>query len=320
MYRNVKIFSGEASKKLSNDICISYDGKPVDKSEKIKFSDGEFIVTIQDTVRGCDAFVIQSLNQPTENIFELLLMGDALKRASADEIIAVIPYMGFARQDRKCAPREPIGAKLLANLIQAAGFTRIVTLDLHSDQQQAFFDIPVDHLSSNYIFIPFLKKSNIQNLVICAPDVGASKKAKFIADKLHVDLVICHKYRSGANQISEMKLIGDVTGKNVVIVDDIVDTAGTLCKSAEMLMNMGASSVRAMITHPVLSGDAYKNIGESKLTELIVTDTIPLKTEDDSLTVTERIGLKKIKTQTIAELFANTMVRINKHESISTLF
>jgi ribose-phosphate pyrophosphokinase len=261
---------------------------------------------LEESVRGAYVFIIQSTFTPADNLLELLLMIDAARRASAYKIAAVIPYFGFARQDRKDKPRVAIGAKLIANLIQNAGADRIITMDLHADQIQGFFDIPVDHLYSSSIFVPFINSLNLDNLVIASPDIGGSKRANTYSHFLHVPMVICHKYREKANVVSEMTVIGDVKGKNVIIVDDIIDTAGTLTKAADLMMSQGALSVRAFITHPVLSGPAYDRIVNSQLTELYVTDTIPLKKTHE-----------KIKVLTVADLFADVLQRVATNQSIS---
>ena len=259
---------------LAEKIAEAY-GTKLGNVEIMRFSDGEFQGSFEQTLRGAELFLIQSTMAPTENLFELLLMVDAAKRASAHSINAVIPFYGFARQDRKDKPRVAIGAKMIANLLMAAGVDRIITIDLHADQIQGFFDIPVDHLFASSIFIPYLKSLNIDNnIVMASPDTGGTKRANAYSKFLDCDMAICYKQRSKPNQISNMVLIGDVKGKDVVLVDDIVDTAGTLCKSAELMINAGARSVRAMCTHGVFSGKAYENIDNSALDELIVTDTI----------------------------------------------
>ncbi len=274
----VKIFSCSASKPLAEKIAASY-GQKLGAVELQKFSDGEFTTVFNETVRGCDVFIIQSTIPPADNIFELLLMIDAAKRSSAHKIIAVIPYFGWARQDRKDQPRVAIGAKMVANLLEAAGVDRIMTMDLHADQIQGFFEIPVDHLFASSLFAPYLKSLNLKDLIIAAPDAGGSKRASAYAKYLHTDLALCYKQRKKANEISSMTIIGDVKGKDVVIIDDMVDTAGTLSKSAQLFMEHGAKSVRAICTHGVLSGPAYERIENSVLEELIITDTIPLKQE-----------------------------------------
>jgi ribose-phosphate pyrophosphokinase len=254
-------------------------------------------------------FIIQSTFPPAENLFELLLMIDAAKRASARQIIAVIPYMGFARQDRKDKPRVAIGAKLVANLLHTAGATRVMTMDLHADQIQGFFDVPVDHLYSSSIFIPYIQTLNLPNLTMAAPDMGGSKRANAYAKYLNANMAICYKERKVHNKVENMTLIGDVEGRDVVLVDDIIDTAGTITKAADMIMERGATSVRAFCTHPVLSGNAYERIEASQLTELVVTDTIPLHRQSS-----------KIKVLSVAELFADVVSKVHNYESISSNF
>jgi len=304
----VKLFSGSNSHYLSEKIAKSY-GEPLGKVAFFRFSDGEFQASYEETVRGNDVFIIQSTFPPTDNLFEILQMIDAAKRASAHQIIAVIPYFGYARQDRKDKPRVAIGAKLVANLLSAAGATRIITMDLHADQIQGFFDFPVDHLYGSSIFIPYLKNLNIPNLVIAAPDMGGTKRAYAYAKHLNTDIAICYKQRSKANVVDSMTLIGEVEGRNIVLVDDLIDTGGTLAKAADMMIDRGAKSVRAVCTHPVLSGKAYETIENSKITELIVTDTIPLKRESD-----------KIKVLSVADLFANVLHSVHSFKSISSHF
>jgi len=316
--RKVRIFSATATKTLGEKISNKFDKQPLNKSTRLNFSDGEFIAYLDETVRGTDAFVIQSTTPPTDNLFELLLLGDAMKRASATERIAVIPYFGFARQDRKDKPRVPIGAKLVADMIETAGFTRVVTIDLHADQIQGFFNIPVDHLSASYVFVPYVKSLGLDNLIFASPDVGGTKRTKVFSDLFDTDMVICHKTRPAPNQVGEMKLIGDVKGKDVIIVDDMVDTAGTLTKAANIMKEAGANSVRAMITHPVLSGGAYYNIQQSALVELITTDTIPLRDkknfpEYDELT-------KKITVLSVDDMLAKAINNINTFESLNSSF
>lgn len=304
----IKIFSGRASKHLSEQIAASY-GIPLGDVNVMEFSDGEFQPSFEETVRGQDVFIIQSTMPPSDNLFELLLMVDAAKRASARKIIAVIPYFGFARQDRKDKPRVAIGAKLVANMLMAAGVDRLMTMDLHADQIQGFFEVPVDHLFASTIFFPELEKLNNGNLIMAAPDAGGAKRANSYAKKLNTSLAICHKQRKVANEIAEMTVIGDVRGKDVILIDDMVDTAGTLTKAADLFMENGANSVRAFCTHAVLSGPAFERIEKSKLTELIVTDTIPLKQKSD-----------KIRVLTVADLFADIIRRMVKNESISSHF
>ncbi len=308
MHSSVKIFSGTKSVYLAEKIAESYDKKLGDLTIQ-KFSDGEFQPVINESVRGAYVFLVQSTFAPSDNLMELLLMIDAARRASAGYITAVIPYFGFARQDRKDKPRVAIGSKLVANLLTTAGANRVMTMDLHAPQIQAFFDIPVDHLDSSAVFIPYIEKLKIENLIFAAPDVGSTNRVREVAKYFEVDMVICDKQRKRANEIASMTVIGDVTGKNVVLIDDICDTAGTLCKSAAMLMSKGALSVRAFCTHPVLSGSAYENIENSVLEELVVCDTIPLKKE-----------CRKIKVLSTADLFAVAIRNTFENKSISSLF
>jgi len=314
----VKIFSGSNTKSLGESVAQAYHKTSLNKTKFTRFSDGEFIVSIDETVRGTNTYVIQSTSQPTDNLFELLMMGDALKRASAKNRVAVIPYMGFARQDKKDQPRVPIGMKMVADMIETAGFTRVLAIDLHVDQIQGFFNIPVDHLSASYVFIPYVKSLNLDNLIFASPDVGGTKRAKKFADAFNTDLVICHKTRPQANIVGEMKLIGDVKGKNVIIIDDICDTAGTLSKAANLIKESGALSVRAMITHPVLSGGAYNNIEKSVLCELITTDTIPLRDEKEFVDYEK--STKKITILSVDKMLANIINKINNNESVSSIF
>jgi ribose-phosphate pyrophosphokinase len=274
-----------------------------------QFSDGEFQPCFEETVRGGRVFLINSTNPPAENLFELLQLIDAAKRASAKHITAVIPYYGYARQDRKDKPRVPIGAKLVANLLNAAGATRIMTMDLHADQIQGFFEVPVDHIYSSSLFLPDIEKLNLENLTIASPDMGGSKRANAYGNQLSAEVVICYKQRKKANVIDKMTVIGDVKDRNVVLLDDMIDTGGTLVKAADMLMEEGARSVRAYCTHPVLSGNAYERIENSALQELVVTNTIPLRQETD-----------KIRVISIANLFAQVMKKVHNHESISGHF
>ncbi len=304
----VKLFSGQYSKYLAEKIA-DYYGYSLGKYELLRFSDGEMQPTIEESVRGSYTFFIQSTAAPADNLLELLLLIDTAKRASADYITAVIPYFGYARQDRKDKPRVPISAKMIANLLEAAGANRIMTMELHADQIQGFFDIPVDHLKSNAIFVPYLDGLDKETTVFAAPDVGGVKRARNYANHFKCDLVICDKYRRRANEIAGMTVIGDVQGKDVILVDDLADTAGTLCKAAEALVQKGAVSVRAICTHPVLSGKAYENIEASHLTELIVTDTLPLKRTSP-----------KIKVLSSAKLFAHAIRNTHEHRSISALF
>ena len=304
----VKIFAGRASEYLANQIAESY-GVSLGNVKVLEFSDGEFQPSFEETVRGQDVFIVQSTMPPSDNLFELLLMVDAAKRASARKIITVIPYFGFARQDRKDKPRVAIGAKLVANMLMAAGVDRLITMDLHADQIQGFFEFPVDHLFASTIFYPEIEKLNTGNLIMAAPDAGGAKRANSYAKKLDVGLALCHKQRQKANEVATMTVIGDVTGKDVVLVDDMCDTAGTLTKAADLFMEKGAKSVRAFCTHAVLSGPAYDRINESNITELIVTDTIPLKQKSD-----------KIRVISSADLFSDVIRRLVNNQSISSHF
>ena len=308
MARQVKIFSGTTSRYLADQIADCY-GSPLGEVSVVRFSDGEFSPSFDESVRGCDVFIIQSTFAPTDNLFELLLLVDAAKRASAHYITAVIPYFGFARSDRKDKPRVAIASKLVANLLATAGVTRIMTMDLHAPQIQGFFDVPVDHLDASSIFVPYIKSLNLPNLIMCAPDMGGVHRSRSYAQFFSADMVIIDKHRKRANEIEGMQLIGDVAGKDVVLVDDIVDTAGTLTKAAAMLMDKGASTVRAFCTHAVLSGQAIERIEKSMLTELCVCDTIPLRRESS-----------KIKQLPTAALFAKCIQRVYAYESISSLF
>lgn len=304
----VKIFSGRATTYLAEKIAHAY-GEPLGTVNYQQFSDGEMSPFIGESVRGHDVFIVQSTFAPAENFMELLLMIDAAKRASALNVNVIIPYFGYARQDRKDKPRVAIAAKLIANLLSAAGANRIMTCDLHADQIQGFFDIPVDHLDGNYIFVPYLKSLGLDNIMFATPDVGGIKRARSFAKFFGADLAVCDKYRKEANKIESMRLIGEVEGKNVILVDDLVDTAGTICKAAGLLKENGAKTVRAICTHPVLSGSAYENIEKSALEEIVVSDTIPLKQTS-----------AKIRVLTVSDLFAKAIRKIHDHESISSLF
>lgn len=306
----VKIIAGSSSQFLGEGIAKAF-GNEMGKVIIQRFSDGEFAPSIEETVRGKDVIIVQSTFPPSDNLMELLLLIDAAKRASAKRIIAIMPYFGFARQDRKDKPRVPIGAKLVANLLTAAGVNRVITMDLHAEQIQGFFEVPVDHLYASTLFVPLLQQMNIENLVMAAPDTGGTKRANAYAKALGCDLAICYKQRKVANQIESMTVIGDVKGKNVVIVDDMIDTAGTLCKAAEMMLENGALSVRAICTHPVLSGQAYERIEGSQLTEVIVSDSIPLK--DD-------VMKNKIKVVSTAQLFGDVLHNLIENKSISDHF
>jgi len=293
---------------LGKKIAASY-GIPLGNVITSTYSDGEFQPSFEESVRGTRVFLIGSTNPGPENLMELLLMLDAAKRASARHITAVIPYFGWARQDRKDKPRVPIAAKLVAKMLETAGATRIITMDLHADQIQGFFEKPVDHMFASTIFLPYLRSLNLDNLTIASPDMGGSKRAYAYSKALESDVVICYKQRAKANVISHMELIGDVTGKNVVLVDDMVDTAGTLTKAADLMMERGALSVRAICTHPILSGNAYERLENSKLEELIVTDSIPVSQESS-----------KIRVLSCAYLFADVMTKVHQNESISSKF
>jgi ribose-phosphate pyrophosphokinase len=303
-----KIFSGTGSHKLTEQICKRYGAQP-GKVNIQRFSDGEISPVFLESVRGDYIFLVQSTCSPAENLMELLLMIDAARRASAYKVIAVIPYYGYARQDRKDRPRVAIGSKLVANMLVAAGADRIITMDLHAPQIQGYFDIPVDHLDSHAVFIPYIENLRLENLTFAAPDVGATNRIREIASYFNAEMVICDKHRKRANEIASMVVIGDVTGKDIVIIDDICDTGGTLAKSAGLLKEKGARSVRALITHPVLSGKAYENIENSELEELIVCDTIPIKKETS-----------KIKMISVAELFAVAIRNAFENKSITSLF
>ncbi|MFM6949052.1 ribose-phosphate pyrophosphokinase [Aquirufa sp. ROCK2-A2] len=304
----VKIFSGSASNYLAKEIA-KYYGKDLGAATTLRFSDGEMSPSFDESVRGCDVFIIQSTFPTSDNLMELLLMIDAARRASAHYVTAVMPYFGYSRQDRKDRPRVGIGAKLIANLLTAAGADRLMTIDLHAGQIQGFMDFPVDHLEGNAIFVPYLKSLNLEKIIFASPDVGGVVRTRNMAKFFNAEMVICDKHRKRANEIASMQLIGNVEGADVILVDDLIDTGGTLCKAAQLIMEKGAKSVRAVVTHPVLSGNAYENISNSVLTELLVTDTIPQKQACD-----------KIKVLSVAELFAKAIGRIRDHESISSLF
>ncbi len=308
MEPSVKIFSGTGSQHLAAKIAQRF-GISIGKVNIQKFSDGEFQPVFLESIRGDYVFLVQSTFAPSDNLMELLLMIDAVKRASAYKIIAVMPYYGYARQDRKDKPRVAIGSKLVATLLEAAGANRVITMDLHAPQIQAFFDIPVDHLDSSAIFIPYIQQLNLENLTFAAPDVGSTNRVREIASYFNAEMVICDKHRKRANEIASMVVIGDVADRNVILIDDICDTGGTLAKSAGLLREKGAKSVRALCTHPVLSGNAYQNIENSVLEELVVCDTIPLKQQSP-----------KIKVLSVADLFAIAIRNAYENKSITSLF
>lgn len=304
----IKLISGRSSAALAS-VIASKMGLTLCDVTVNQFSDGEFQPVINDSIRGNHVFIIQSTCQPSDNLIELLMLIDACKRASAKYVSVVMPYYGYARQDRKDRPRVSIASKLVANLIVAAGASRVMTLDLHADQIQGFFDIPLDHLFGSSVFLSHVNNLKLDNLCMAAPDVGSTKRTRYYAQQFNCDMVICDKYRKRHNEVAEMTLIGDVKDKNVVLVDDIIDTGNTLCKAADLIMSKGAKSVRAMCTHPVLSGKAYENIKNSALTEIYVTDSIPLTQE-----------LDKIKIVTIADLFARAIENTFEYKSIHSLF
>src|SRR6186713_1257862 len=308
MDSNAKLFSGTGSKYLAEKIARKF-GEPLGKVNIQRFSDGEIYVEFKESIRGRFVFLIQSTFSPSDNLLELLLMIDAARRASAYKVIAVIPYYGYARQDRKDKPRVAIGSKLVANMLVAAGADRVITMDLHAPQIQGYFDIPVDHLDSSAIFIPYIENLKLENLTFAAPDVGSANRIREIASYFNAEMVICDKHRKRANEISSMVVIGDVTDRDVVLIDDICDTGGTLAKSAALLMEKGAKSVRALITHPVLSGKAYENLQNSVLEELVVCDTITIRKESP-----------KIKVISVAELFAVAIRNAFENKSITSLF
>lgn len=307
--KNIAIFAGSASLDLAGKIAEAL-GMNLGDMQVEHFADGEFSVYYKDSIRGKDVFLVQSTYPSSDNLMELLLMVDAAKRASAHYIAAVIPYFGWARQDRKDKPRVSIGAKLMADLLSTAGVTRVITMDLHADQIQGFFNVPVDHLYASMVFIDYLRKtSDLENTVIATPDVGGAKRANSYAKFLGVPMVICHKSRAKANEVAEMTIIGDVTGKDVILVDDIVDTAGTICKAADLMMSNGARSVRAVASHAVLSDPATERINASSLKEMIFTDSIPLRKQSDKLHIVS-----------VAKVFAEAINRVINHESISILY
>ncbi len=305
---SVKIFSGSESLYLSENIAKAY-GKPLGKMTLQRFSDGEMSPFFEESVRGCDVFLVQSTFPPADNLMELILMIDAARRASAKYVTVVMPYFGYARQDRKDKPRVAIAAKVVANLLSSVGADRLMTCDLHAGQIQGFFDFPVDHLNGSAVFVPYVESLQLDNLVFAAPDVGGVGRARNYAKMFNADMVVCDKHRKRANEIASMQVIGDVEGANVILVDDIIDTGGTICRAAEIIKEKGAKSVRAVCTHPLLSGKAHENLEHSVLEDVAVTNTIPLRRES-----------KKIKVLNVAQLFATAIRRVHEYESISSLF
>ena len=302
------VFSGTKSRYLAEKICSSL-GCPLGNMNITHFADGEFSVSYEESIRGSHVFLVQSTFPNSDNLMELLLMIDAAKRASAKSIVAVIPYFGWARQDRKDKPRVSIGAKLVADMLSVAGIDRLITMDLHADQIQGFFDIPVDHLYASSVFLPYIQSLNLDELVIATPDVGGSKRANTFSKYLGVPLVLCNKQRLKPNEVAAMQIIGDVEGKNVILVDDMVDTAGTISKSADLMMANGAKSVRAMASHCVMSDPASERVDESALTEIVFTDSISYHGSS-----------KKVKQLSIADIFAETIRRVVNNESISSQY
>ena len=307
-FNPIKIFAGSKSKALAEKVAKFY-GRDLGAYTLRTFSDGELSPSFDESIRGCDVFLIQSTHQPADGLMELLLMVDAARRASVHSVTVVIPYFGYARQDRKDKPRVPIAAKMIANLLVAAGADQLMTLDLHAGAIQGFFDIPVVHLEGTSVFVPYIKTLNLENIVVASPDVGGAARARNFAKFFNADIVLCDKHRKRANEIASMQIIGEVKDANVVLIDDLIDTGGTICKAAELILSKGAKSVRALCTHPVMSGDAHERIRNSVLEELIVTDSIPLREENE-----------KIRVLSVAELFAKAIGRIRDHESISSLF
>lgn len=309
-HHQIKLFSTRNSNYLAEQISTNF-GKALGNAQVLKFSDGEFQPAYNESIRGCTVFIICSTFPPADNLMELLLMIDAAKRASAHKVVAVIPYFGLARQDRKDRPRVPIGAKLSANLLHAAGVDRVMTMDLHADQIQGFFDVPVDHLYASGVFVPYLKSLKLENLSVAAPDMGGAKRANAYSHYLEAPMIISHKQRDKPNSVGKMTAIGKVEGRNILILDDMIDTAGTICKAADTLMEMGALSVRAAVTHPVLSGPAYDRINASSLQEVIVTDSIPLRSDVDT---------SKFTVLSVAKIFADAIGRVSDYREISSMF
>ena len=308
MASKAMIFSGRATKYLAEKIAESY-GIALGNVVVTDFSDGEFQPSFEENIRGRDVFIVQSTFPPADNLLELLMLIDAARRASAKTIVAVIPYFGLARQDRKDKPRVSVASKLVANLLTAAGVQRIITIDLHADQIQGFFDVPVDHIYASSIFTNYILSMNLPNLIMASPDTGGTRRAAAYAKHLNTGFVICYKQRSKPNEIAQMDLVGDVKGKNVIIMDDIIDTAGSITKAGNLIMEKGASSVRAFCTHPVFSGEAYEKLENSAFEEIVVSDTIPLKKQLDKITVLST-----------ADLFAEVIKRALKTKSISSLY
>ncbi|MDR1056741.1 MAG: ribose-phosphate pyrophosphokinase [Prevotellaceae bacterium] len=306
----IKFFSGRKTLYLARKIAKSF-GTKLGKSSVTKFKDGEFQPSYDESVRGSTVFIIQSTFPPTDNLFELLLMIDAAKRASAYKIVAVIPYFGWARQDRKDKPRVSIGARMVADMLSASGVDRVMTMDLHADQIQGFFSVPVDHIYASTEFFPYIQGLKLENLAVAAPDMGGAKRANAYSRILNCPMIICYKSREKANEVSQMTAIGDIKGKNIIILDDMIDTGGTITKAADMMKEKGALSVRAIATHPILSGQAYDNIARSALSEVIVTDTVPLR---------KGVDTSKIKVISIANLFADVINKVYNYESISSKF
>lgn len=304
----IKIFAGSRSQEMGEKIAKNLNLE-LGKVTTDIFADGEFRPKLDESVRGCVVFIVQSTNQPTDNFMELLLLIDAAKRASAYKVVAVIPYFGWARQERKTCPREAIGAKLVTNMFEASGVDRIMTMDLHTGAIQGFFDIPVDHLYASKVFIPYLESLQLNDMVIASPDMGGTKRAKAYSDFLNTEMVICYKSRSKANEIGEYKVIGDIEGKDIVIVDDMIDTAGTVCKAADMMLEQGANSIRVVATHGLFSNPAIERIQKSSITEVIITDTIPQSKLSD-----------KIKVLTITDLFAHVIDKVHNQQPISATF
>ncbi len=304
----IKIFAGTKSRYMGEEICKDL-GIELGKMNVQHFADGEFEVSFEETVRGCEVFLVQSTFPSTDNLMELLLMIDAAKRASAHSVVAVIPYFGWARQDRKDKPRVSIAAKLVADLLSAAGVNRVITMDLHADQIQGFFNVPVDHLYASSVFIPYIQSLKLADMVIATPDVGGAKRANSYAKYLNVPLVLCHKQRAKANVVASMTVIGEVEGKNVILIDDMVDTAGTITKAADLMMSKGACSVRAIASHAIMSDPATENVDNSALCEMIFTNSIPYTK-----------GSKKVTVLSVAHLIADTIRRVHNNESISSQY